>query len=292
MTDKKAQKRGKISQQKGKEYEKFVSEVYNWLNDILISYKTEYKIERNKDKDTGEIDIYFEYKLPNGMNKTLIECKYGKFEKKDMFAFISKIDDKGGNMHGIFVYNDEKYLTDGIKELAERNNIELRHIPIDNGCIKSTWHSYRQYSLFIRIDERDGQKNLFYNIRQLPFDKDGKRYVIHYDSPIQEWFEKNKTKAVVLDIPKELSDKFLFQNLPENQKQDIFVDINGNAETKKIIAVGLINDDVKYDGTHFSVDKNEFECTVFCEYIATFKTGEFGFIIGNFIVSPLRKPIE
>ena len=85
------------------------------------------------------------------MNKTLIECKYGKFEKKDMFAFISKIADKGGNMHGIFVYNDEKYLTDGIKELAERNNIELKHIPMDSGLIEILFEEWIQMDLIFNM---------------------------------------------------------------------------------------------------------------------------------------------
>lgn len=287
----KAQIIGKESQRKGKKYEKFVAEVYNWLNDVLVPGKQEYKIKKNKDKKTGEVDIYFEYKLPNGVNKTLIECKSGQFEKKDMFAFIGKLSSKGGNMHGIFAYNNSQFLTEGIRELAENNNIELKHLPMENGFIDLTQHSYRQYSLLIKIDKQDGQIKPFYKISPLPFDKDGKYYVIHDSSLIEKWFEENKEKAVVVEIPKELSDKFLFENLQAEQKRDITVDCNGYAKTK-IITVGLINNDVKFDGRYFNVDKKEFQFTVFVEYIATYEKGQIGLIIGDSIISPLRKPIK
>ena len=212
------QKRSKISQQKGKEYEKFVSEVYNYYNSLLQN-KEGYRIERNKDKDNGEIDIYFEYKLPNGMNKTLIECKYGKFEKKDMFAFISKMADKGGNMHGIFVYNDEKYLTDGIKELAERNNIELRHIIMESGCIEIILEEWIQMDLILPKNSHS------FNLNLIPFDEDNKIYILRrkpsemLDKNSKLLVSKEKYNSLYNDMCKIVNDEKFIKRFAECLKK-------------------------------------------------------------------------
>ena len=247
--DKKA---GKEAQKKGDEYEKFVAEVYNYWNSSLKG-KEGYKIEKNKDKHSGEIDIYFEYKLPNGVNKTCIECKSGKITKEGIYAFHTKLQEKGGNIHGIICYQDEKQISKGIQSFCQEHNIELKRIIKDSGIVKIRFYSYKQYLLFFNIVNIDNKQLL--NLKEcccMPFGKNeqGKPfYTLHDGSLIEKFINENKEKFITdekyYEFFKPITDKFLFDKL-EPKLQEGIVHSKEMKTNFKLFKLQTEKDDIKF----------------------------------------------
>lgn len=115
---------------KGKEYEDFVSGVYQA---ILFYEKNENKIgtielQRNKKITSksgtpGEIDIYWEYELAGIKNKTAIECKNYKrsVSLEDVRNFARKIENMG--LKGLIV-TKKWFSVNAVKE-ASADHIDL-----------------------------------------------------------------------------------------------------------------------------------------------------------------------
>ena len=222
--------KGKQSQQKGAEYEKFVAEVYNYWN-FLLKGKEGYKIEKNKDKNSGEIDIYFEYKLPNGVNKTCIECKSGKITKEGIYAFQTKLQEKGGNIHGIICYQDEKQISKGIQSFCKIHNIELKKIIKESGLVSLKLNAYRQFILTFKVIKRDDGNflDLQLPVELIPFCKDdnGNPIFVSYDGKaIKEHLDKHKSSLITDEkyyaLFKPITDKFLFDKLEPKLQEGIF----------------------------------------------------------------------
>ena len=222
--------KGQQSQQKGVEYEKFVAEVYNYWNSLLKG-KEWYRIEKNKDKNSGEIDIYFEYKLPNGVNKTCIECKSGKITKEGIYAFHTKLQEKGGNIHGIICYQDDKQISKGIQSFCKTHNIELKKIIKDSGFESLAFYAYRQFLLTFKVVKRDDGNSLDLQlpVELIPFGKDNNDNLIFvsYDGKaIEEYIDKDKSSLITDEKDykffKPITDKFLFDKLKPEFQEGIF----------------------------------------------------------------------
>lgn len=97
MKKKSKKRQGKESYEKGHHYEKSVYDYIDGKNQ-LIRDKTDYCIEQNRDKQDGEKDISFSYKLPNGFqHKAIIECKKWNCKKvgePEVRLLESKMRDK------------------------------------------------------------------------------------------------------------------------------------------------------------------------------------------------------
>ena len=249
--------KGQQSQQKGVEYEKFVAEVYNYWNSLLKG-KEWYRIEKNKDKNSGEIDIYFEYKIPNGVNKTCIECKNysrksGKITKEGIYAFHTKLQEKGGNIHGIICYQYDKQISKGIQSFCKTHNIELKRIIMDSGLVEMTFYAYRQFLLTFKAVKRDDGNFLRpVEAMEMPFGKDKNDsliFVSHNGEAIKEYIDKNKSSLITDEkyyaFFKPITDKFLFDKLKPEFQEGIFP----SKEMKtnfKLFKLPTEKDDIKF----------------------------------------------
>ena len=268
---------GKINNDKGKEYEKFVAEVYNYWNSLLKG-KEGYKIEKNKDKNSGEIDIYFEYKLPNGVNKTCIECKSGKITKEGIYAFQTKLQEKGGNIHGIICYQDKKQISKGIQTFCKTHNIELKKIIKDSGLLLLKLNAYRQFILTFKVIKRDCGNflDLQLPVEAIPFCKDNNDsliFVSYNNKAIEEYIDKNKSSLITDEKDykffKPITDKFLFDKLKPEFKKGIFLSKEMKTNFKLF---------------ELPTEKDDIKLLLICEYVSIlrddgnmsleFKTGD------------------
>lgn len=256
--------KGQQSQQKSVRYEKFVAEVYNYWNSLLKG-KEGYKIEKNKDKNSGEIDIYFEYKLPNGVNKTCIECKSGKITKEGIYAFQTKLQEKGGNIHGIICYQDGKQISKGIQSFCKIHNIELKRIIMDNGLVEMKFYAYRQFILTFKVVKRDDGNflDLRLPVELIHFckdDNDNPIFVSYNGEAIKEYIDKNKSSLITdgktYALLKPITNKFLFDKL-EPKFQEGIIPSKEMKTNFKLFKLPTEKDDIKF--------------LLICEYISILK---------------------
>jgi hypothetical protein len=124
----------KSTVQKGNSYEEFVAEVYQAILDKQarngeikpIKLERLKKLKCKSGADT-KVDIYWEYKIADILNKTVIECKNYKktVGVDDVREFGNKIQDIG-DVRGVFV--SKNGYQDGAKKVAKHFCIELLNI--------------------------------------------------------------------------------------------------------------------------------------------------------------------
>lgn len=229
------------SSTRGEEYEKFVAEVFNSFQRKYGEYykRKDFVIKKNffakdlpnienilkgkneKEKanalNTELADVYFSYTDDDGKKiETYIECKSGKFNKKDAKKFISKMKCfEIKNVNKIFVYNeDENIQKEELQELqnfCHDNGIELRNIRRDSGLVQ-LMYSYCLQIIFV-FNEKTSMKDIF--IR--PF---GKRYVLLCQDWIEDLFKeqcKQIKEKSFLDFANKMPD-FLLKDEKFNKK--------------------------------------------------------------------------